>query len=121
MTTPQYLMPPVPSGRDSTSPELVTSTVNGNKYSARIGQTALVAAADVAGMITLGWKSPAPIQHAVALVSALPSAASVGPGVVAFVTDSTVAYASAAVGTTVVGGGSNFNPLYSDGVTWKIG
>lgn len=121
MTTPQYLVPPTPSGRDSSSTETVTATVNANKYSARIGQAALVASADVAAMVVLGWKSPSPVQYHVNIVSALPSAASVGPGVTAFVTDSTVAYASAAIGTTVVGGGANFNRLYSDGVTWKIG
>ena len=121
MTTPQYLTPPTPSGRDSSSTEFVTATVNGNKYSARIGQTASVAAADVAGMITLGWKSPAPIQHNVTIVSLLPAATVVGPGVMAFVSDSTVAYASANLNATVVGGGTNFTPVFSDGVTWKIG
>ena len=121
MTTPQYLTPPPPSGRDSTSPETITSVVNGNKYVARIGQTALVASGNVAGMIALGWKSPTLIQHNVGLVAALPSAASVGPGVMAFVTDATVAYASANLNGTVVGGGANFVPVFSDGVTWKIG
>ena len=123
MATPQYLTPPVPSGRDSSSPEFVTATVNGNKYTAQVGKTALVATADVAGMVALGWKSPPPVQHSVSLVANLPSAAAVGPGVMAFVTDATVAYASAAIGTTVAGtgGAGNFCPVFSDGANWKIG
>jgi hypothetical protein len=49
--------------------------------------------------------------------SALPSASSVGAGARRFVTDATATtFASA-----VVGGGSNGVPVYSDGVTWRIG
>lgn len=121
MTVPQYLTPPVPSGRDFSSVEVVSATVNGRAYQARIGQTALVAAADVAGLMALSWKSPPPSQHNVGAVASLPSAAAVGPGVFAFVTDSTVAFASANLGATVTGGGANFCPVFSDGANWKIG
>ena len=49
--------------------------------------------------------------------SALPSASSAGVGARRFVTDATTTtFASA-----VVGGGSNGVPVYSDGVTWRIG
>jgi hypothetical protein len=62
MTT-QNLMPPVPTGRDSLSPELVTSIVNGHKYSAHIGQAVAVLVADAAALITLGWTSPSHGTH----------------------------------------------------------
>jgi len=42
-------------------------------------------------------------------------------GTMAFVTDSTLALASANIGTAVVGGNSIFARVYSDGTTWRIG
>jgi len=50
-------------------------------------------------------------------VSALPSAAALGLGARAFVTDAN----STTFAATVVGGGSNIVPVYSDGTNWKIG
>ena len=52
-------------------------------------------------------------------VSTLP-AASGAKGQRNWVTDSTQTVA-AGIGTTVVGSGGNFNPVYSDGSNWKIG
>ena len=50
-------------------------------------------------------------------VSGLPSAASVGAGARAFVTDAT----ASTFATTVAGGGSINVPVYSDGTNWKVG
>ena len=53
-------------------------------------------------------------------VSGLPSAATVGAGATAFVTDATLGIA-AGLGLTPIGGGANNVPVYSDGSAWKIG
>lgn len=53
-------------------------------------------------------------------VSALPSASTVGAGARGFVGDSNVTLA-AGLGNTVVGGGTNKTPVYSDGTNWIIG
>jgi hypothetical protein len=50
-------------------------------------------------------------------VSTLPGAALAGVGARAFVSDATVT----TFASTVVGGGVNKVPVYSDGVNWKIG
>jgi hypothetical protein len=50
-------------------------------------------------------------------VSTLPSASASGTGYRAFVTDATVT----TFASTVVGGGANRVPVYSDGTDWKIG
>jgi hypothetical protein len=50
-------------------------------------------------------------------VSTLPSAAALGLGAKAFVTDAN----STTFAATVVGGGSNIVPVYSNGTNWKIG
>ena len=50
-------------------------------------------------------------------VAGLPPAAQVGAGARAFVTNATVT----TFGVPVVGGGTNFVPVYSDGITWRIG
>jgi len=50
-------------------------------------------------------------------VSTLPSAAALGLGARAFVTDAN----STTFAATVVGGGSNIVPVYSNGTNWKIG
>lgn len=54
------------------------------------------------------------------IVSGLPSAATLGAGTTAFVTDATLGI-SAGLGLTPIGGGSNKVPVYSDGSAWKIG
>ena len=51
------------------------------------------------------------------IVSALPSASTVGAGAKRFVTDAT----ATTFASTVVGGGANKVPVYSDGTGWKIG
>ena len=53
-------------------------------------------------------------------VGALTAAATVGAGTKAFVTDSTSTLSSHH-GQTVVGGGSNFVPVFSDGTNWIVG
>ncbi len=53
-------------------------------------------------------------------VGALTAAATVGAGTKAFVTDSTSTL-SAHHGQVVVGGGSNFVPVFSDGTNWIVG
>ena len=54
-------------------------------------------------------------------VAQLPAAATVGAGTRGWVSDSNVAYATAAITNAVVGGGANGCPVYSDGTTWRIG
>jgi len=53
-------------------------------------------------------------------VGALTAAATVGAGTKAFVTDSTSTLSSNH-GQAVVGGGSNFVPVFSDGTNWIVG
>ena len=53
-------------------------------------------------------------------VGALTAAATVGAGTKAFVTDSTSTLSSHH-GQAVVGGGTDFVPVYSDGTTWRVG
>jgi hypothetical protein len=50
-------------------------------------------------------------------VATLPSAATVGAGATAFVTDAT----TAVFGGTVIGGGAVASPVYSDGIVWRSG
>lgn len=61
-----------------------------------------------------------PVKPAVYTVANLPSAATVGQGARAFVTDSNATLA-AGLGNTVAAGGANKVPVYSDGTDWKIG
>ncbi len=74
---------------------------------------------DAAGAVTLTLKSGVTIQKTF-IVSALPSAAAVGAGARSFVTDANTTIILG-LGLTVVGGGSNKVPVYSDGTNWKIG
>jgi hypothetical protein len=50
-------------------------------------------------------------------VATLPSAATSGAGARTFVTNAL----TPAFGSTVVGGGAVFTPVYSDGTNWKVG
>jgi hypothetical protein len=59
----------------------------------------------------------APIKTTPVTVSALPSASTAGAGARAFVTDAT----STTFNATVVGGGSNNMPVFSNGTGWFIG
>jgi len=52
------------------------------------------------------------------VVASLPSAASVGPGGYAFVTDATQAQGTGS-GSGVAGGGVNYRPVFSDGSNWR--
>ena len=53
-------------------------------------------------------------------VASLPSASLVGAGSRASVTNATQTL-TAGIGATVVGGGANIVPVFSDGTNWKIG
>lgn len=55
------------------------------------------------------------------LFSALPAAATAGAGTRAYITDATVAFTSANIGTIAAGGGANKSPVTSDGANWLIG
>lgn len=56
-----------------------------------------------------------------ATVGALPAASAALRGYRGFVTDATVAYTGANIGTTVVGGGANVVPVFCNGAAWVIG
>ena len=80
----------------------------------------------VAGKFGAGRTSPVceidsagPVRAAGYTVATLP-AASLGDGMMAFVTDANTTLA-AGIGTTVVGGGSNYVPVYSRSSAWIIG
>ena len=60
------------------------------------------------------------IKTGVFTVATLPTYALAGMGGRAFVTDATVTM-TLGIGTTVVGGGTNKVPVYSDGASWLIG
>lgn len=83
-----------------------------------IGNTAAASAITATNEVTLGnssvtvWRFPGST-----VVASLPSAATVGAGARAFVTNAL----APAFGSTVVGGGAVFTPLYSDGTNWKVG
>jgi len=55
------------------------------------------------------------------VVSGLPGASASLMGYRGYVTDASVAYASATLGTTVIGGGSNCVPVFCTGSSWVIG
>jgi hypothetical protein len=53
-------------------------------------------------------------------VALLPVAGATNKGAIGSVTDASAAL-TAGIGTTVVGGGANIVPVFSDGTAWKIG
>lgn len=67
------------------------------------------------GSTGVGYPKTTPV-----LVSALPSAATVGAGTRGFVSDGSTTLILG-LGLTVVGGGSNKVPVYSDGTNWIVG
>ena len=77
---------------------------------------------DSAGVvkITNGSSGTGYLKLITTTVSALTAAATVGAGTKAFVTDSTSTLSSHH-GQTVVGGGTNFVPVFSDGTNWIVG
>jgi hypothetical protein len=87
-----------------------------------------ITAAQLSGLISLVTNETAilaqananvTLPHAYA-VSSLPSAVTSGQGARAFAADATQTIV-AGLGNTVVGGGANKVPVYSDGTNWKIG
>lgn len=74
---------------------------------------------DQEGNLVSTFVSGVTVQKTFTVVT-LPSAATVGVGARSFVTDANATMA-AGIGQTVVGGGSNKVPVYSDGTNWKIG
>lgn len=60
------------------------------------------------------------VKTLVTVVASLPSAATAGAGATAFVTDASNSFI-VGLGLTVVGGGANKVPVYSDGTNWIIG
>lgn len=54
-------------------------------------------------------------------VAQLPTPATSPIGLRAIVSDSTLAYTTANVGTTVVGGAANATPVFNNGTNWVIG
>lgn len=63
--------------------------------------------------VRLGWDAPT--------VSQLPAPSATLRGCHAYVTDASVTYASANLGSTVAGGGANTVPVFCNGTNWVIG
>lgn len=75
---------------------------------------------DGSGVLQGGFFASGVVLTGVFTVATLPSAATVGQGSRAFVSDAN-ATIILGLGTTVAGGGSNKVPVYSDGTNWIIG
>jgi hypothetical protein len=60
-------------------------------------------------------------KRAAVLVAALPAAVTALKGARAWVTDATLTYVAANIGSAVTGGGANLVPVHCDGSAWKIG
>ena len=87
--------------------QTVRMKIDGSTGNVGIGTTAPSTELDVEGTI----------KHKVYIVSTLPNAATVGAGTRAFVSDAdTPTFLSA-----VVGSGSTFCPVHSDGTNWIVG
>lgn len=67
-----------------------------------------------------GSLSAGRIRNNTRLYSALPST-SLFPGTRCMITDSTLAYSGANLGSIAAGGGANLAPVYYDGTNWRIG
>lgn len=91
-----------------------TAGVSGSITNVNIGS----AVAGALGTTTIN--SPV-IKQTALTVATLPSAVTSGVGARSAVSDSTLAYLGANIGTAVVGGGANWSPVWSDGLVWKIG
>jgi hypothetical protein len=72
-------------------------------------------------LIPAAFSSPGPAPIAPLPLAQLPAAGSVQPGTSTFISDSTVAYSSAAIGNIAVGGGSNICRVFSTAAGWVIG
>ena len=73
-----------------------------------------------AGFPFVGQLPQSGVTPVVTTVGALGSAATAGSGAIRFVTDASTTIILG-LGTTVVGGGANRVPVYSDGTNWIIG
>jgi hypothetical protein len=69
---------------------------------------------NILGQLATSAIAPATTSYTVAT---LPSAATSGAGARTFVTNAL----TPTFGSTVVGGGAVFTPVYSDGTNWKVG
>ena len=85
------------------------------------GKTAGGTTATVAGTQDLRLNAPTRIGWGSAVVANLPSCGSSLKGYRAYVTDASVTYTSANVGSTVAGSGSNVAPVFCNGSAWVIG
>jgi hypothetical protein len=106
----------------SIKPHILGGTYLGFSPNFYGGNTDLGLARDSAGVvkITDGSTGTGYLKLIPTTVSSLTAAATVGAGTKAFVTDSTSTLSSHH-GQTVVGGGSNFVPVFSDGTNWIVG
>ena len=83
-----------------------------------IGNTAAASSATATNEVTIGNSSVIVTRlGGTTVVESLPSAATVGAGARAFVTNAL----APAFGATVAGGGAVPVPVYSDGTNWKVG
>jgi hypothetical protein len=96
-----------------------TNNVTTGTNNILLGYNAQASAPTVSGEMTLGGSGIQYIRypHSYGIVSALPSASTVGRGSRTFVTDALTPVFQA----TVTGGGAVFTPVYSDGTNWKVG
>jgi len=85
------------------------------------GKTAAGTTATVAGTQDLRLNAPTRIGWGSAVVANLPAASAALKGYRAYVTDASVVYSSANLGSTVAGGGSNCVPVFCNGTNWVIG
>lgn len=76
-----------------------------------------VSRADYGYSIGSGWTLTGVVKSTVYTVATLPSAATVGVGAKAFVSDAN----ATTFASVVAGGGANGVPVYSDGAAWRIG
>ena len=89
---------------------------NGVALAVRLADDSADASVSVASLI-----ASATIKGGTYTVATLPSSSTSGANARAYVTDSSVTYTSANLGTIVAGGGSNKVPVISDGTNWYIG
>jgi hypothetical protein len=98
------------------------STLPGSGHPSGVSSLDTGLARDSAGVVkvTDGSTGTGYLKLIPTTVGALTAAATVGAGTKAFVTDSTSTLSSHH-GQAVVGGGSNFVPVFSDGTNWIVG
>lgn len=87
------------------------------------GTATIVSSAGAAGVVGVAGAPGPAISHSptTLTVAQLPAAATTPKGTRATVSDSTLAYTTANVGTTVVGGNTNTAPVFNNGTNWIIG